>query len=101
MTNPIIINFSKINEDFFAFHFGADVAALLNAMMGDFSIPVTIKGSREQISSFGKVLHKEKEFLQASQKYGLDNPATYQNKLQLNKAASQFERATGIPWPFK
>jgi len=101
MQEPIVIDFSKVNESFAGFMFGPKVAAMLSAMFGGYSIPVTIKGTQNQISSFAKTLGKEKDFLSASKKYGLDNPATYRNKLQLDKAATQFERETGVKWPFR
>ena len=104
MQEPIIINFAEIkslDESFVGFMFGAKVESLLKAMFGGYSIPVTVKGTQNQISSFANTLNKEKDFLSTAKKYGLDNPVTYRNKFKLDSAIQNFERATGIEWPLR
>lgn len=81
--------------------FGSSVEAIMAAMFGGYSIPVNIKGTKEQIRTFANVLKKEKKFLEAYKLHGLDNPMTYRSKFDLNKAVSEFERKTGIVWPFR
>ena len=70
-------------------------------MFGGSSIPVNIKGSREEISSFAKTLGREKKYMKAVAKYGLNDPRIYKDKYKLRKAVANFERTTGIKYPFK
>ena len=79
--------------------FGANIQAILKAMFGGFTIPVTVRGSEHEIRSFSETLAQEKRYMDAYHQYGLDNPMTYRSKFQLNKSISDFERKTGIPWP--
>lgn len=80
---------------------GSGIQAILGRMFGGPAIPVTVKGTRSQVDSFAKVLSKEKRYLQAWQDYGLDDPRTYKSKFKLDTAVRQFERATGLQYPFK
>ena len=58
-------------------------------------------GSREEIQTFADTLSSEKRYMDAYKKYGLDAPATYRSKFQLNKAVKDFERKTNLIWPFR
>jgi hypothetical protein len=64
-------------------------------------IPVLVKGTMGQIESFTKALAGEKKYMDAIQKYGLDNEQTYKSQSQLQQAVSGFESQTNIKWPFK
>lgn len=91
----------ELNEIFLRMMGGA-VKMLLRRMFGDSTaIPVKIKGNKEEISAFATALGKEKRYMKTASKYGLNNPKTYKDKYALRKAASKFERKTGIKWPFK
>ena len=81
--------------------FGGAIQSILKAMFGGYSVPVNIRGTRDQIESFAKTLNSERDYLDAYRKFGLTNPSTYRSKFQLNKAVTEFERATSIPWPFR
>lgn len=81
--------------------FGTGVTSILNAMFGGNKIPVTVRGNKSEIAAFSKTLGKEKRYMDAYQKYGLDNPNTYRSKFQLTKAVKDFERKTGITWPLR
>ena len=96
----ININFKQINEGFLRM-FGTWVSTILKAMFGGNSIPLTVRGTRNQIESFANVLNSEKKYMEAWHQYGLDSPATYQSKFRLNKAVSEFERKSGLKWPFQ
>ena len=89
----------QLNESWLAM-FGGWVEHILKAMFGGADIPVTVRGTRQEIDSYARVLSKEKRYIEAFQEYGLDNPNTYRSKYALDKAVSQFERKTGVPWPF-
>ena len=91
---------SKLDESFIRM-FGSWIQSILGAMFGGTSIPVNIRGTRSQVDSFAKTLSKEKNYIKAFNKYGLNSPNTYKSKSELKNAVSKFERATGIKWPFK
>lgn len=90
----------EVNEIFLQ-SFGWIVKSILRSMFGGSSIPVNIKGSREEISSFAKTLGREKKYMKAVAKYGLNDPRIYKDKYKLRKAVANFERTTGIKYPFK
>ena len=91
----------ELNEIFLRMMGGA-VKMLLRRMFGDnTAIPVRIKGNQEEINSFATALGKEKRYMKTAAQYGLNNPKTYKDKFALRKAASRFEKKTGIKWPFK
>jgi len=91
----------ELNELFLRM-FGRATQFLMKAMFGDEgAIPVKVKGNRQEIDSFAKAIGKEKKYMKSAAKYGLNNPKTYKNKYELRKATANFERTTGLKWPFK
>ena len=90
----------ELNESFLTM-FGGAIKMILKSLFGGTSIPVNITGTKSDISSFTKTIGREKNYLQTWSKYGLDNPRTYKSKAKLSSAVSQFERKTGLKWPFK
>lgn len=99
MDKVVIDLTNKTLEESWLRSFGAGIQAILNAMFGGNTIPVSVRGNKQEISSFAKTLSKEKKYMDAYQKYGLDNPKTYRSKFQLNKAVKEFSRKTGLDWP--
>ena len=100
---PLTIDLSssdKLNESWLRM-FGTAVKAILGSMFGDISIPVKVRGRATDVTSFARTLGNEKRYLETYRKYGLDNPSTYRNKLKLDQSVSDFERKTGLQWPFK
>lgn len=103
---PMTINLNahaegQLNESFLK-AFGSFVKVAMRYVFGDsVAVPVNVKGTKRQISDFAQVLGREKRYLQAYQKYGLDNPMTHRNRASLNSAVRNFERSTRIKWPFK
>ena len=90
-----------LDESFIA-QFGGFVETIMQRMFGGLPPPpFKIKGTRPQIDSFAGALNGEKKYLDAAKEHGLDDPRTYKNKGKLDKAVAQFERATGLKWPFK
>jgi len=65
-----------------------------------FNLP-KIKGTPLQIGSFANTLSKEKKYMEAIKEFGLDDKGTYGHKSKLKKAIREFEKKTGIKWPFK
>ena len=103
----IDLNMAKagvLNETLFG-AFAGITHWLLKTTMGvdmkSWNIPVKFKGSRNQLSSFEKAFKGERRYIRAAKKYGLDNPATYQSKYQLDRAVRRFESSTGIKWPIE
>ena len=81
--------------------FGANIVDILKAMFGGYSIPVNIVGTQSQINTFADALNREKKYIEAYKRYGLDNPYTYKNKSLLQQSIKNFENKTGIIWPLK
>lgn len=100
--NKTVIDLSqKTLDESWLRMFGTGISAILNAMFSGTSIPVSIKGSQQEIQAFAKTLSREKKYLETYKNLGLDNAETYKNKLNLNKAVKEFTKTTGLPWPFK
>lgn len=95
-----IVRKKQLNE-FILTAFKNWVKLLLGSLFTGSSIPVTIKGTEQEVKSFAKALQGEKKYMEAFKEYGLDDPKTYKNKLNVEKAVKEFERKTSIKWPFK
>ena len=95
-----LTNGNKLEESFLRM-FGFGVKAILNRMFGGASVPVTVKGNASDVSSFARTIGKEKRYMDAMNRYGLDNPKTFKSKSKLTQAINSFERKTGVKWPFK
>tara|TARA_R100001129_G_scaffold68935_1_gene47077 strand:- start:3125 stop:3457 length:333 start_codon:yes stop_codon:yes gene_type:complete len=102
---PIEINLNPtetdmLNESWLAMMGGA-IQTILTGMFGGKTIPVRISGTRKQVDSFKSALGNEARYLKSMKRYGLDKPETLKTKAQLDRAIKNFERDTGISWPFK
>jgi len=102
--SPIVIDFNqkKQLQEFSIVRFlGVNIKAILKSLFSGIEIPVTVRGSKRDVNSFINTLSGEKRYIDSLRKYGLDNPSTYRDKQMLDSSISQFERQTGIKWPFK
>jgi hypothetical protein len=90
----------KLDESFLEI-LGFQIQGILKALFGGSSVPVSVRGSKPDVNSFLKTLGAEKNYIESFKRYGLDNPRTFRNKATLQSSISQFERGTGIKWPFK
>jgi hypothetical protein len=92
----------EMNESWLAM-FGGAIKMILRGMFGGDIIPpnVTVRGNPSEVRSFANAMQKEKKYIEAYNKYGLNDPKTYRSKSNLRDAVSKFERVTGIKWPFK
>jgi hypothetical protein len=100
---PIILDFTKadnVNESWLK-SFGTAIKIILNNIFGGSNVPVSVRGTEKEISTFRDTIAAEKDYVSSFQKYGLDNPATYRTKSLLDQRVNKFERATGLKWPFK
>ena len=103
---PIVIDLDamkngKLDEFNRLAQMGAGIKYMLQAMFGGASIPVSVKGNRSDVKSFAKTIGREKKYMTAYKKYGLNDPRTYKSKFKLNKSVRDFERKTTLKWPFK
>jgi hypothetical protein len=82
--------------------FGTVVKLILQQMFGqEVYIPnISISGDQSQIDSFVRALAGEKRYFDSYVSHGLNDPRTYRSKYELESAVNQFERDTGIKWPF-
>jgi len=90
---------ARLNEDF-AMLFGGWIQYLLKSMFGNLRIPVEITGTQREVESLAKALRSEQGYLNLVSKYGLDDERTYRSKSQLDRASANFEKETGLKWPF-
>jgi hypothetical protein len=102
---PIVVDLGvarrgELNESFLEM-FGGMMKGVLGRMFGYNTTPITVRGNRREIDSFTKLLSKEKNYMNAFQKYGLNDPSTINNKHKLDRAVAQFEKSTGIKYPLK
>tara|TARA_R110002073_G_scaffold79515_1_gene191758 strand:+ start:374 stop:1651 length:1278 start_codon:yes stop_codon:yes gene_type:complete len=101
----IVIDFNEIrknelNESFLTM-FGSWIKHILGAMLGGFNIPVSVRGSKNEVESFARAVGSEKSYIETAKRYGLDHPTTYKSQAKLRTATKGFEKETGIKWPFK
>lgn len=91
---------NRLNESYVRMY-GNWVKMILGALLGNFSIPVTVKGSEKDVLAFASALNSEARYLKAAQKYGLTDNRTYSVKSTLESSIKKFEKETGLIWPFK
>jgi hypothetical protein len=102
-----VIDFGKMRDDSgeisesWILTFGATLRWLMPSLFRGSVLPINIRGSKSEVESFAKVLAKEKRYLQSWKSSGLDSPLTHKNKSKLGSAIAQFQRSTGLKWPFK
>mgnify|MGYP003110580840 FL=1 len=90
-----------LNESFLS-AFGYMTKLIMQRMFGQGpEIPIAIKGNEQQVGSFAHALASEKRYMESFMRFGLDDPKTYKNRARLDQAVSEFERSTGLVWPFK
>mgnify|MGYP003153845230 CR=1 FL=1 len=90
---------SKIDESFLV-TFAGLTKMLLKYMFGGSPAPAKIRGTPAQVSAFTGALGREKNYMDAFLKYGLNDERTLSNRGRLNSAVSKFERSTGLRWPY-
>lgn len=81
--------------------FGAWVEYALKGMFGGWGSNLRVIGTQRDVESFARALSGEARYVQAARRHGLDHPTTYKNKTSLEVAVKNFEKETGIQWPFR
>jgi|TARA_Y100000034_G_scaffold129822_1_gene187017 hypothetical protein len=91
----------KLNESFLTM-FGGAIETLLTQMFGHTDVVSTVvRGTPSQIASFGDALSQEKRYMETFLKHGLNDPRSFRTRHELEGAVANFEKETGIKWPFK
>lgn len=103
---PIILDLDELKsgklEEFNVIgQMGAAIKLIMQQMFGGSAIPVSVRGSRSDVKSFARTIGREKRYMDAYRKYGLNDPRTYKSRFKLNKSVRDFERRTKLKWPFK
>ena len=103
---PIVIDLDEVKsgklEEFNVLQrMGSAIKLIMGQMFGGSSIPVTVRGSRSDVKSFARTIGRERRYMDAYRKHGLNDPRTYKSKFKLNKSVRDFERKTKLKWPFK
>jgi len=80
---------------------GDQIKTILKSLFRGYGLPLSIKGRPAEVKSFAEAIKKEKEYIEAIDSYGLEDPKTFKSKFQLKRAVKEFERKTGIRWPFE
>jgi len=90
----------QLNESWLSM-FGGWIKWIMDGMFKNLPRNVKVTGTKSQVNSFVKALYGEKKYIDTAVKYGLDDPRTYKNRYTLQKSTREFERKTGLKWPFK
>jgi len=90
---------SKLDESFILM-FRTWIKIILKFIFGDTSFPVQVKGTPSEVAAFGKAITGEKKYIDSIKKYGLNNRQTYTSRAELASSIRNFERETGLKWPF-
>ena len=81
--------------------FGAWIEYFVRGIFGGWSSNLKVKGSKADVEAFTRAISSEAKYMDAVRRYGLDHPTTYKNKAKLDNSVKNFERDTGIKWPFE
>tara|TARA_R110002020_G_scaffold410324_1_gene620076 strand:+ start:357 stop:680 length:324 start_codon:yes stop_codon:yes gene_type:complete len=79
----------------------ATQSMLTNMLLAGFDVPVSIRGTQQQIDTFFRALKGEKRYMTSYLKHGLGDSRTMQSQHQLSRSIAAFENETGLKWPFK
>ena len=109
MLKDIHINLETLKSDTLhesaVVRMAADLKYLLFHMAGPsanlFPRGVKVSGSRVDLQNFSRVMAKEKNYMDSYLKHGLNDPRVLNDRHKLEKAIFNFEKETGIKWPFK
>jgi len=98
-----VIDFTdrQLNERMYS-KFASDMRSLmLDLHFMGLDVPLTVKGTQQQVEAFFQALKGEKRYMDSYLKYGLGDQRTMSNRHDLMGAVRGFEKETGLRWPFK
>ena len=81
--------------------YGKDVKMVANLNEQEKNTEFVIKGKYKDIKAYAKAVSAEKDFLDAFKEFGDHHPQTEKKRHELRSDVSNFERVTGLTWPFK
>tara|TARA_R100000008_G_scaffold22486_2_gene11941 strand:- start:4270 stop:4596 length:327 start_codon:yes stop_codon:yes gene_type:complete len=90
----------KLSERVYTKFAGQVRNALLDLYIAGMPVPLKLIGTSSQIDSFMKSLKREKKYMDAYIKYGLNDDRTLSSRHDLMRAVASFEKETGLRWPF-
>jgi len=97
----IDLNNKDLNERLYT-QFAADMRSVLfDLFYAGIDVPLTVRGTQDQIDSFFKALKGEKRYMDSYMKHGLGDSRTLGDRHKLMGSVQSFERETGLRWPFK
>ena len=90
-----------LTEDVYS-NFSNDVYFLMQSLYAGRApnMQVALRGNQGQIMAFMTALQREKRYMDAFMKHGLNNAQTMTSRAQLQNAVEKFEFETGLRWPF-
>ena len=94
-------NVTTINESIYS-TFSNDVYFLMQSLYNGRApdLKISLSGNQGQIMSFFTALQREKRYMDAFTKHGLNDAQTMSSRYQLEDAVRKFEFETGLRWPF-
>jgi len=105
--SPVVIDLGAARrgelDESYLVSLGGQIEYVLRRMFNPGSMGgiLKLKGNNTEIEAFMKALGAEKKYLDSFIKHGLDNPRTLRNRSWLDRASGNFEKSTGLKWPFK
>jgi hypothetical protein len=84
--------------------FGAQIKQMLYYMFaepGQSFGSFYVTGQQNDVKAFAAALGAEKKYMESYLKNGLNDPQVLNNRYRLETAVQNFEKQTGIKWPFK
>ena len=90
----------QMNESFLL-QMGTAIELLLKRMFGLNNLDFKIRGPKSSVNKFALAVAGEKAYMDALRKHGLNDPAVLNSRWRLQRAVTNFEKDTGIRWPFK
>jgi len=62
---------------------------------------IVVRGNPQEVKAYAKALGAEAEYLKIYSDLGPDDPKTAGAKAMLDAVTNEFERVSGLQWPFK
>ena len=81
--------------------YGKDVNVVANLNEEESSTKFKITGKYQDVKSYAKAIVSEKEFLDAFKEFGEGHPQTNMKREEVRNHVADFQRITGLEWPFK
>ena len=100
MEDKIVIELEQVTEQTYDM-LGANIKYMLSRMFAGAPINAMVRGPQNKVHAFLDTLKGEKNFLAKAKRYGLDDPMVHKDRMRLMNAVKNFERETGLTWPFK